>query len=441
MAAARRGCRPARGVRWAPGLVCCAPGVEGPVRRGALADGARPGLRQADCGGGVRQREHPAGPEPVLRGGDRPRRAVARDRRARDALAVRQREDRGGQRARAGTGEEPVHARLHHRPRERRAEGAPPRARRGHPQRRQARGRRDRRLPESHHRRHSARREDVLHREEPHGALHHAEERQWWRRAMSCRRWVLGFGIWVLGFALCAQSARAQARACPSEQPPRPLPAHEVTFPPYEIRSLANGMRVVAVLHHEQPAVSIRLLVGAGSAQDPKGKGGVANLTASLLDQGTTTRTAQQIADQIDFIGGDLGTGAATDLSFVNAIVMKDSFQTGMDLLADIARNPSFATEEIARQKDQILSSLRVNADDPGYIADVVFDRLVFGFHPYGLPGSGTEESLGSLAREDLQAFHRQYFVPNNMILAIVGDVTSAQAFDAAHRVVVTTGL
>jgi len=243
---------------------------------------------------------------------------------------------------------------------------------------------------------------------------------------------VLGCGIWVLGFTA---HAAAQARDWPSEQAPRPLPAHEVTFPPYEIRTLANGMRVVAVLHHEQPAVSIRLLVGAGSAQDPKGKGGAANLMASLLDQGTTTRTAQQIADQIDFIGGDLGTGAATDLSFVNAIVMKDSFQTGMDLIADIARNPSFATEEIARQKDQILSSLRVNADDPGYIADVVFDRLVFGFHPYGLPGSGTEESLGSLTREDLQAFHRQYFVPNNMILAIVGDVTSDEAFAAAQRV------
>jgi zinc protease len=244
--------------------------------------------------------------------------------------------------------------------------------------------------------------------------------------------WVLAFAIWAWG--LTAQAA-AQARDWPSEQPPRPLAAHEVTFPPYEIRTLDNGMRVVAVLHHEQPAVSIRLLVGAGSAQDPMGKGGVANLMASLLDQGTTTRSAQQIADQIDFIGGDVGTGAATDLSFVNAIVMKDSFQTGMDLIADIARNPAFAPEEIARQKDQILSSLRVNADDPGYIADVVFDRLVYGFHPYGLPGTGTEDSLTSLTREDLQAFHRQYFIPNNMILGIVGDVTSDEAFAAAERV------
>jgi len=242
-------------------------------------------------------------------------------------------------------------------------------------------------------------------------------------------------GMLVLGFVLSASLASAQARDWPSEDPPRPLAAHEVTFPPYEIRSLSNGMRVVAVLHHEQPAVSIRLLIGAGSAQDPKGKAGVANLMASLLDQGTTSRTAQEIADQIDFIGGDLGTGAATDLAFVNAVVMKDSFATAMDLVADIARHPAFAPEEIARQKDQILSSLRVNEEDTGYIADTVIDRLVYGFHPYGVPNSGTEESVGSLTREDLQAFHDQYFVPNNMILAIVGDVTSDEAFAAADRV------
>jgi zinc protease len=251
---------------------------------------------------------------------------------------------------------------------------------------------------------------------------------------------TLAVGNWILGVcvalqALSATSAFAQAaRDWPSEAPPRPLAAHDATFPPYEIRTLPNGMQVVVVLHHEQPAVSVRLLVRAGAAQDPKGKGGVANLTASLLDQGTTTRSAQQIADQIDFIGGDLGTGAGTDLSFVNVIVMKDSFQVGMDLVADVARNPSFAAEEIERQKDQVLSSLRVNAGDPGYIADVVLDRLVYGFHPYGLPGSGTEETLAALTRDDLQAFHRQYFVPNNMLLAIVGDVTSDEAFAAAQK-------
>jgi zinc protease len=256
-------------------------------------------------------------------------------------------------------------------------------------------------------------------------------------RASSSRAGIgLGFGGWVLGVVvLCASGASAQVPNWPSERPPRPLPAREVNFPPYEMRTLPNGMQVIIVLHHEQPAVSMRLLVRAGSVQDLPGKAGVANLAASLLDQGTTSKTAQQIADQIDFIGGALGAGSGSDLSFINVIVMKDSFDVGIDLLADVARNPAFAPEEIERQKQQVISNLRVSQGDPDYIASVLFDRLVYGFHPYGLPNSGTPETLAAITRADLQAYHRRNFVPNNMILAIVGDVTSPEAFAAAQRV------
>ena len=246
-------------------------------------------------------------------------------------------------------------------------------------------------------------------------------------------RWTLGVG--VLGVVLCASEANAQLRDWPSERPPRPLEAREVKFPPYEVRTLANGLQVIVVLHHEQPAVSMRLLVRTGSVQDPPGKVGVASLAASLLDQGTTTKSAEQIADQIDFIGGALGAGSGADLTFVNAVAMKDSFGVVLELIADVARNPVFAPMEIDRQKEQTISSLQVNANDPGYVANVVFDRLVYGFHPYGVPNSGTPETLASITRDDLQAYHRRHFVPNNMILAIVGDVTSAEAFAGAERV------
>ena len=166
----------------------------------------------------------------------------------------------------------------------------------------------------------------------------------------------------------------------------------------------------------------------------PPGKRGVAELVAHLLDQGTTTRSAQQIAEQIDFIGGALGTGSGTDLTFVNAVVMKDSFAFGMDLVADVVRNPAFAPEEIERQRERAISSLKVSDEDPDYVASVLFDRLVYGFHPYGLPGSGTPETLMSITQDDLRLFHKQHFVPNNMILAIVGDVTSEEAFAQAER-------
>ena len=242
--------------------------------------------------------------------------------------------------------------------------------------------------------------------------------------------------IWVVGLLLTARVAFGQDFSnWPTENAPRPLPAHEVKFPPYEIRSLSNGMQVVVVLHHEQPAVTMRLLIRAGAAQDPGRKGGVADLVARLLDQGTTTRNAEQIAEQIDTIGGAMGTGSGTDLTWVNAVVMKDSFAVGMDLVADVAHNPTFAPEEIERQRERQVSSLRVSDDDPDYVASVTFDRLVYGFHPYGLPGSGTPDSIATITQDDLRTFHRRYFVPNNMILAIVGDVTSDEAFATAERV------
>src|SRR3954469_6828475 len=192
----------------------------------------------------------------------------------------------------------------------------------------------------------------------------------------------------------------AQQRNWPTERPPRALAERSVKFPPYSMKTLANGLQVIAVSHHEQPAVSLRLLVRAGAAQDPDDKPGVADLAAALLDQGTTTKSAEQIADSIDSIGGALGTGAGSDLSYIQAIVMKDSLGFGLDLVSDLAQHPAFAKEEIERQRQQALSGMRVSYDDPEFLANVVFDRIVYGPHPYGRPQLGTPETLASLTRD-----------------------------------------
>jgi zinc protease len=226
----------------------------------------------------------------------------------------------------------------------------------------------------------------------------------------------------------------AQSRNWPSARPPEPLAEHRVKFPPYAVKTLANGLQVVAVSHHEQPAVSLRLLVRAGAAQDPDDKPGVADLAASLLDQGTATKSAEQIANAIDSIGGALGTGAGSDLSFISAVVMRDSLGFGLDLVSDLAQHPAFAKEEIERQRQQALSGMRVSYDDPEFLANVVFDRLVYGFHPYGRPQGGTPETLTALTRDDLLAYHRKWFGANNAILAIVGDVSPEEAFAGAER-------
>jgi zinc protease len=233
---------------------------------------------------------------------------------------------------------------------------------------------------------------------------------------------------------LVAQVAAAQVPGWPSERPPRPLAARDVKFPPYAVRTLANGLQVIAVSHHEQPAVSLRLIVRAGGAQDPAAKPGVATMVAALLDQGTTTRTAEQIASAIDSIGGALGTGSSRDLSSVSAVVMKDSFNLALDMVSDVARNPAFAEEELDRQRQQFQSGLKVSYDDPDYLAGVVFDRLVYGFHPYGRPDAGTPTSVAAITRDDLVTFHKAWFGANNAILAIVGDVSSDEAFAGAER-------
>ena len=231
-----------------------------------------------------------------------------------------------------------------------------------------------------------------------------------------------------------ARAASAQVADWPSERPPRPLAARDVKFPPYALKTLPNGLQVIAVSHHEQPAVSLRLMVRAGGAQDPADRPGVAALVAALLDQGTATRSAEQIAHTIDSIGGVIGAGSGTEYTFVQAIVMKDSFGLGLDLVSDIAKNPGFVPQEIELQRKQMLSSLTVSYDDPEYLAGVVFERLVYGPHRYGRPDSGTPVSLAAITRDDLVKFHKTWFGANNAILAVVGDVTTDEAFAGAER-------
>ena len=237
------------------------------------------------------------------------------------------------------------------------------------------------------------------------------------------------------GWALVvAALVSVTAPVCAQERPPRPLPAKDVTFPPYEIRTLDNGLRVVVVSQNEQPAVSLRLLVRAGSAQDPLDRAGLAAMVGALGDQGVPGRTSSEISETIDYVGGALGTGAGTDLSFVNALVLTTHFDLALDLVSEIARTPTFPQEELDRVRDQALSAMQVNMQDPDYVADVAIDRLVYGFHPYGLPGNGTPTSIQTITRDDLVKFHATWFAPNNAFLAVVGDVAPEEAFAGVER-------
>jgi len=238
----------------------------------------------------------------------------------------------------------------------------------------------------------------------------------------------------VLIAAGAVAPASGQAAQWPREVPPRPLPSHAVKFPSFEIKTLANGLQVLAVSQNEQPAVSYRLLIKAGASQDSPDKPGVAAFVSALLDQGTTTRSAEDIANAIESAGGVMGVGAANEVTFINGAVVKDQVALALDLAADVARRPAFAPDEIGRQMQQAIQGLRVSAEDPEFIANALIDRLVFGFHPYGRPGPNSVQAIQRITRDDLVAFHRTWFVPNNALLAIVGDLTHAEAFAAAEQ-------
>ncbi|HEV8579297.1 MAG TPA: pitrilysin family protein [Thermoanaerobaculia bacterium] len=243
--------------------------------------------------------------------------------------------------------------------------------------------------------------------------------------------------IFASALFLAATATSAQT-AAPASKPkaagPPPAPAKEVRFPSFEEKTLPNGLRVVVIEQHEQPLVSLRLLLPAGKSFEPADKAGLSDATASLLTKGTASRSAQQIAETVDFVGGDLSASAGIEAGYANAGVTSDQLDLGFELLSDIILHPSFPQDELDRWRRQALSQLQIQQQSAGYLADHTLARAVFGEHPYGRPGDGTPESLQSLTRQDIVSFHQKYYAPNKAILAVVGDVKPADAMARAER-------
>ncbi|BFU92096.1 MAG: peptidase M16 [Nitrospira sp.] len=189
-----------------------------------------------------------------------------------------------------------------------------------------------------------------------------------------------------------------------------------------------NGMTVIVLEQHFLPIIEIHALIKAGSAQDPPEKAGLANLVAGLLDEGTTTRSSKQLAEQIDFVGGSLGAHADEDFTTASARTLKKDIDLGFTLLADILQRPAFPKQEFERVRSQILGEITSDNDDPGHVAMKAFNQLVFQNHPYRWPVNGTEDTLGKITLTDVQAFYTKEYLPNQVILTIVGDVTVEQA-------------
>jgi zinc protease len=187
---------------------------------------------------------------------------------------------------------------------------------------------------------------------------------------------------------------------------------------------LENGLTLLVVERHNLPIVMVSIGMTAGSLVEPEEQAGLANLTAELLTAGTENRTASQINEEIDFVGASLGASGGIDYITVSLSVLKKDIHLGFDLLSDIIMRPLFPEEELNKKRDRIKGSLKAREEDPGFVSSREFKKSVFGAHPYGRLVSGIPETLDRIARRDIVRFHSQYYVPNNAIMSVVGDIT-----------------
>lgn len=206
------------------------------------------------------------------------------------------------------------------------------------------------------------------------------------------------------------------------------------TLPAPTERTLANGLRVIVSRSSDLPLVTADLSVLSGAAADPTGRAGASAMMAELLTEGTTNRSAQQIATETEALGADLGAGSGWEASSVTLNVMPQNLKASMAIMADVVLHPAFAQEELDRVREQSLDGYQVALKNPGTVAGFVSSPILYAGTPYGHVAGGTPGSLPALTRDDLIAVHRTWWRPDNAVLVIVGDLTPEEGFALAEQ-------
>jgi zinc protease len=227
-------------------------------------------------------------------------------------------------------------------------------------------------------------------------------------------------------FTLAPEAERAKP-------PPIGEPVQPVLPKPSE-KTLPNGLRVIVARSSDLPLVTADLTVKTGAWADPDGLAGAANMMAGMLSEGTRTRSAQQIASQVESLGANLSSGGGLESSSVTLSAMPDKMPAGLAIMADVTENPAFAAEELERQREQALDGLRVAYQQPGSVAGFAAAPIIFGGTPFGHVPQGTPESLTRLKTTDLAKLHSAWFRPDNAVLVLTGDITAEQGFAMAEK-------
>lgn len=219
----------------------------------------------------------------------------------------------------------------------------------------------------------------------------------------------------------------ASASGADRTQIPEAAAPPDASLPLRQETSLDNGLKIILAERHAIPVVHFRLVADAGFAADHFASPGVANLAMNMMDEGTETRSALEISEQLDLIGASLSTGSSLDASFVHLSALTTAIDPSLDIFSDVVLRPSFPEKELERLRKETLAGIQQEKVNPDSMTDRVLPQLLYGKdHVYSQPltGSGTEESVSKITVQDLQKFHGTWFKPNNVTLIVVGDTT-----------------
>ena len=201
---------------------------------------------------------------------------------------------------------------------------------------------------------------------------------------------------------------------------PKPGPDPKLSLPAIEKSKLANGLEVWMVEQRELPMVSMNLVFKTGSANEPDGKTGVAGFTTGLIDDGTQTRSAVEIANQLQSIGANLNAGGTWDSTNISMQTLTKNLDKALEIYSDVVQNPTFPAAEFESQRARSLVGLRQQRSNPNAIANVVYNKVLYGDHPYGRDNN--EMTIKALTRDDLVRYYQNTFRPDNGVLIVVGD-------------------
>jgi zinc protease len=221
--------------------------------------------------------------------------------------------------------------------------------------------------------------------------------------------------------------------AARKEAPPPSGPRRDVRFPAIARAQTATGLELNSVQMRELPVVRVRLVVRSGSATDPAGLPGVAQLTAAMLKEGTAKRTSAKLAEAVDFLGARLHVGSDNDSVVIDMHALSEHFPQALEIIAEIAQKPAFAQSELDKLRKRELSRLQLQTQSPQYLAAREFNKALYGEHPYAHVDT-TPDVVRKVKRTDLIEWHKRHFAPNNAFLVVVGNVSPDEVQSAAGK-------